>query len=897
MPNVPISWLKDHVQVKPGTTAATLAADLVKVGLEEETIHPAAVKGPLVVGRVLTLVKEPQKNGKTINYCRVDVGSYNDAPGTGKEPSDLPSRGIICGAHNFQEGDLVCVVLPGGELPGGFQIAARKTYGHISDGMICSERELGLSDEHNGIIVLTDKYPADQIPAVGEDLIEFLGLGQELLEINVTPDRGYCFSMRGVAREYSHSTGAAFTDPGLAENLPSAPPAATPDGFAVQVRDRAPIRGRVGCDRFVTRIVRGIDPTAPTPKWMVERLEAMGMRSLSLAVDVTNYVMLDLGQPLHAYDLSALAAPIVVRRAEAGETLRTLDDVERTLHPEDLLITDSPYGREGSRILGLAGLMGGQYSEVEADTTDVLIEAAHFDFVSVARSARRHRIPSEAGKRFERGVDPQLPPVAAQRVVDLLVEYGGGTADPAVSDLNQVPTPEAITMDVREPQRLTGVAYQPQRVVELLAMIGCKVEQDGNQLRVQAPSWRPDLTQPCDLVEEVARLDGYHAIEPVLPTAPAGTGVPARLAGRRDIANHFAAAGLVEVNSYPFIGDAHDKCLIPTDDERRQAVRLRNPLVEAEPYLRTSILDTLLEVAGRNTARGAQSVRVFELGMVTSAAGVVPSAIPSATARPHPREIGGLHRGTPKQPWHLAAVAAGPAAQTVVLDGKAAPARDWDWADAIALAQTAGGVLGVNVEVTQLYVPDTEAAGTNPAAGNKAAKEKGRSLSLSDPAAAAPFHPGRSALLYVQQDKRTVVVGRAGELHPQVVKAFALPARSVAFELDIDALQAAAPKQARSVRPVSTYPVVKEDIALVLDENIPVGAVMDAIRAAGGELLEEVTFFDEYRGAQIEDGKRSLAFGLRMRAGDRTLSSKESAAVREEILASVAKQFGATLRA
>ncbi|MDO5722167.1 MAG: phenylalanine--tRNA ligase subunit beta [Actinomycetaceae bacterium] len=892
MPNVPISWLKDHVQVLPGTTAQTLAADLVKVGLEEETIHPAAVKGPLVVGRVLTLVKEPQKNGKTINYCRVDVGPYNDEPGSGKEPSDLPSRGIICGAHNFQEGDLVCVILPGGELPGGFEISARKTYGHISDGMICSERELGLSEEHDGIIVLTENYPDREIPAVGEDLIEFLGLGQELLEINVTPDRGYCFSMRGVAREYSHSTGAAFTDPGLPTALAHALPEENEAGFKVEVEDDQPIRGKVGCDRFVTRIVRGINPAAPTPKWMVERLEAMGMRSLSLAVDVTNYVMLDLGQPLHAYDLSAVAEPIVVRRAQEGEKLRTLDDVERDLHPEDLLITDSPNGERASRILGIAGLMGGQYSEVEDTTTDVLIEAAHFDSVSVARSARRHHLPSEAGKRFERGVDPQLPPVAAQRVVDLLVEYGGGTADEAVFDLNEAPAPAPIVMRASEPRRLTGVDYPQSRVVELLEMIGCAVQvgadtdevvagsanadEAGNAdtvLTVIPPTWRPDLTKPCDLVEEIARLDGYDAIEPVLPQAPAGTGLPRRLAARRAVADALAARGYVEVGSYPFIGDAHDKCALPAADPRRQAVRLRNPLVEAQPYLRTSIIDTLLETAGRNAARGAESVRVFELGMVTLPQGVKPADIPTAEQRPHPREIGFLHRGTPKQPWHLGLVAGGRATPL----GVTASPRDFDWADALEAAQQVARTLGAELTVKTLaeHVGPAQAEGENPC---------------------APWHPGRAGALLVRKGKKLVEVGRAGELHPQVVAAFGLPARSAALELDLDALSQAVAAEPEQVRAVSTYPVVKEDIAVELDASIPAGDVQATIRQAGGEILEDVALFDEYSGAQIGEGKRSLAFALRMRASDHTLTSKESAAVRQAIVRALEETYGAKLR-
>ena len=329
MPRIPIDWLADHVAVPADLTAEQLAADLVKVGLEEEEIHRSDVTGPIVVGKVLTNVKEEQSNGKTINYSRVDVGSHNDAPGEGKETSDIHSRGIICGAHNYEVGDYVVVALPGAILPGDFQISARKTYGHISDGMICSQRELGLGDDHSGIIVLatSDEEAAEKgLPAVGDDALDYLGLSGEVLEINVTPDRGYCFAMRGVAREYSHSTGAAFVDRGLEENLANGLPPVNGEGFAVKVDDEAPIHGVPGCDRFVTRIVRDVDPQAPSPAWMQERLTEAGMRPISLAVDATNYVMLDLGQPLHAYDLDKLVEPIVVRRAREGETLVTLDD-------------------------------------------------------------------------------------------------------------------------------------------------------------------------------------------------------------------------------------------------------------------------------------------------------------------------------------------------------------------------------------------------------------------------------------------------------------------------------------------------------------------------------------------------------------------------------------------
>ncbi|WP_456847238.1 phenylalanine--tRNA ligase subunit beta, partial [Cellulomonas sp. P5_C6] len=648
MPRIPLTWLAEHVELPAGLTAEQLAADLVRVGLEEEAIHPAAVSGPLVVGRVVELTPEPQKNGKTINWCRVDVGpSHNEAGG---DP-----RGIVCGAHNFVVGDKVVVALPGAVLPGPFPIASRKTYGHVSDGMICSARELGLGEDHAGIIVLAT---LGLDPSVGTDARELLGLGDEVLEINVTPDRGYCFSMRGVAREYGLSTGARFTDRGLPTG--DLPPVG--GGFAVEIDDAAPVNGVPGADRFVAQIVRGVRANDPSPAWMQRRLQQAGMRPIGLAVDVTNYVMLDLGQPLHAYDLAKLAAPIVVRRAAPGERMRTLDDVDRVLDTEDLLITDSPDGARASRPIGLAAVMGGGDSEVSASTTDLLVEAAHFDPITVARTARRHKLPSEAAKRFERGADPALPPVAVTRAVALLVELGGGVADPRLTDVDQrVPVP-AFDLDLDLPARLVGVPYTADEVRETLVSIGCSVSDAGpGVVRVQAPSWRPDLAVGVDLVEEVARLRGYDEIPSIVPPAQPGAGLTPGQRTRRSVARALAESGLVEVLSYPFVGtDQLDALGLPADDERRRAVRLVNPLSDEQPFMRTNLLVTLLDTARRNVARGAGDVSVFELGLVTRPTPSAPAAprLPGGV-RPSDAELAAIDAAVPPQPRRVAGVLAG----------------------------------------------------------------------------------------------------------------------------------------------------------------------------------------------------------------------------------------------
>ena len=869
---VSIEWLRRWTEVPADTSASQLAKDLVKVGLEEEAIHTSGVTGPLVCGRVASMVPETASNGKTVNYCRVDVGEeFNDAPGTGKEPSDIPSRSIICGAHNFKEGDHVVVSLPGAVLPGDFAIATRKTYGHISDGMICSARELGLGEEFDGIIVL-EEYLGErgvEIPAPGTDMLPILGLNQELLEINITPDRGYCFSMRGVGREYSHSTGAKFTDWGLSENLKNGLPAANDSGFPVEIEDVAPIRGHMGCDRFVARVVRGLNPSAPTPQWMVARLESAGMRSISLPVDVTNYVMLDLGQPMHAYDLDKVTGPIVVRRARLGEQHTTLDDVERTLDAEDLLITDCQ-GGHGERVLGIAGVMGGAETEMTETSTNVLLEAAHFDAVSVARSARRHKLPSEASKRFERGSDPELPPVAAQYAAELLVEYGGGTIDAGVTDVNNITPQPTVTLPFVAATQLIGVDYAPERVEELLRAIGCSVTKSSDDtFAVVPPSWRPDLVGgPAHLIEEIARLDGYDKIPSVVPVGPAKIGNPAPLRTRREVSDTLAEAGLTEVMTYPFLGNEHDLMGLPVDDPRRDTVKLANPLADDAPALRSSLLDTLLNTASRNVSRGNPRVAIFELDQVVSAQGVVPAPIPGVEEKPSDEVMQALRAGVPKQPWHVAAVLAGNAMEASPHDA----ARAWDWADAIELA--------IRVAVSQGLAVRPEALG----AGGQAE-------------VAAPFHPGRVAQIRVGALTGGKVLGYAGELHPKVCQNFGLPPRTCAFELDLDAIEKSRPKDAFQLRPVSTFPAAKEDLAFVVKQDVPALKVYNAIAKAGEGLVEELRLFDVFENAeQLGEGRKSLAFALRLRAADHTLSPQEIKETRNRIIKKVEKTCQATLR-
>jgi phenylalanyl-tRNA synthetase beta chain len=853
----PVSWLVEYVQGAPVATGREVAASLVRIGLEEEGLHGGDITGPLVVGRVLEFVEEPQTNGKTIRWCQVDVGQH------GKRVTEGTPQGVVCGARNFAVDDLVVVVLPGAVLPGGIAIEARKTYGHISNGMICSAAELGIGSgpqATEGIVVLQSLLGEQDAATLtpGDDAIELLGLADEVVEVTVTPDRGYCLSMRGMAREYSHATGGDFHDPAAIAQA-----AANASGYGVQLADEAPLNGRAGCDRYVARVVRGVSVSAASPPWMAKRLTQMGMRPISLAVDVTNYVMLALGQPLHAFDVSTLHGPIVVRRAQSGETLKTLDDVQRTLYPQDLLITDG-----GTGVLAIAGVMGGATSEVGPSTTDVLVEAAHFDPTSVARSSRRHKLITEASKRFERGVDPDVTGVAAQLAVNLLVELGGGTADDGVTDIDHRPARPRIDLDLDLPARLIGLPYSRTQVVEILREIGCDVLQragsesgakSGSELlSVLPPSWRPDLTDGPDFVEEVVRLRGYDQIPSVLPQASAGRGLTHGQRVRRVLANTLAHQGFVEVLTYPFVSaKSHDDLGLEAHDPRRTTVRIANPLSDEAPLMRTSVLSTMVEALRRNVSRGARDTAVFEVGLVTRPLWEPQAApVPGTDQRPDDVTLAQIMAAVPPQPRRVAFALTGDADPA----GWWGPGRPADWTDAVGAAKAIGSALAVDLVV----IADDH----------------------------APWHPGRCARLELADG---TLVGHAGELHPKVVTALGLPPRTCAAELDVDVLTVASNVTVQA-RELSTYPVAQSDVALVVDEQVSAAALESALRQGAGQMLESIWLMDIYRGDQIGSGRKSLAYRLVFRAPERTLTTKEVNGLRDRAIATAATAVGAVQR-
>ncbi|PWI19663.1 phenylalanine--tRNA ligase subunit beta [Streptomyces sp. Act143] len=833
---VPLSWLREYVDLPATETGRDVQAKLISAGLEVETVEQLGdgLKGPLVVGQVLT-IEELEGFKKPIRFCTVNVGTAN---GTG-EPQE-----IVCGARNFAVGDKVVVVLPGAELPGGFAISARKTYGKTSHGMICSSDELGMGDDGTkGIIVLPPETE------VGKDAIELLELVDEVLDIAVTANRGDCLSIRGVARETAIAYGLPLRDPALLDV-----PGPNAYGYPVQVSEP------YGCDRFTARTVSGLSPEARSPIWLKRRLQKVGMRPISLAVDITNYVMMELGQPLHAYDRKLVQGTIGVRRAGEGEKIVTLDGVERKLHAEDLVITDD----RGP--IGLAGVMGGANTEI-ADheegegTTDVVIEAAHFDAVSIARTARRHKLSSEASRRFERGVDPAAAAAAAQRTVDLLVLLAGGTADAGVTEIAAPSAPHTIAVPADHPDKVAGVEYGRETVVRRLQQVGCDVYGQ-DELIVTVPSWRPDLTEVNDLAEEVIRLEGYENLPSTLPKPPSGRGLTHRQRLHRRVGRALAGAGYVEAPNYPFVGEqVFDQLLLEADDPARRVVKLTNPLNDEEPALRTSLLPGLLGALRRNDGRGSHDLALFETGLVFRPRETRGTAarLP-VDRRPTDEEIAGLNAVLPEQPRHVAAVLAG-AREQAGWWGKGRPA---DWADAIEAARAVAREAGVELVV------------------------RGGQY--------GPWHPGRCAELVVVTDGAETVVGHAGELHPRVVKAFGVPARTCAMELDLDAVEAVGDDTPQAPG-ISTFPVATQDVALVVDRFVPHADVEAALREGAGELLEAIRLFDVYENAeQLGDGKKSLAYALRFRAGDRTLTVDEASAARDAAVALAGERTGAVLR-
>ena len=836
---LPYSWLREVVRAgAPGwdVSPTELEQALIRVGHEvEDIITLGPVSGPLKIGRVVT-IDELTEFKKPIRACTVDVGEGTD-------------RDIVCGATNFAVGDLVAVALPGATLPGDFQIATRQTYGRTSDGMICSAAELGMGSgnsswDHSGILVLP---PGTAEP--GDDAAAVLGLDDVVFDLAVTPDRGYGLSVRGIAREIACAYDLNFVDPAFDPNVVPDLPA---EGDALPVT----IQPGTGVSRFALRAVTGIDPTAVSPWWLRRRLMLSGIRPISPAVDVTNYVMLELGHPMHAHDRSRIHGEFAVRFATPGETVVTLDDIERTLEPGDVLIVDDV------AVSAIGGVMGAGSTEIDANTTDVLLEAAVWDPAAVSRTVRRLHLVSEAGRRYERSVDPAVSVAAINRASTLLAEIAGGTVGSALTDWRGDPprtdfSPPPVRMAVDLPDRMAGVIYPDGATVNRLTQIGARVQADSDPafLIVTPPSWRPDLVQPADLVEEVLRLEGLDVIPSVLPTAPAGRGLTPGQQCRRAIGKSLALSGYVEVLPTPFLpAGVFDQWGLSGDDQRRVTTTVLNPLEADRPALATTLLPALLEALSRNVSRGFGDVALFSIAQVvqptahTRAIGLIPT-----DRRPTDAEIALLDEALPTQPVHIGVVLAGLREPR----GPWGPGRPVEAADAFEAVRVIARAAGVDVDLR--------------------------------PAQYLPWHPGRCAEVVL--DGR--VIGHAGQLHPAVLERTGLPRGTCAAELDIDAIGVGSGLPSPRVSP---FPAVFQDVSLVVAADVAAQDVIDAVRDGAGDLLEDIALFDVYTGPQIGAGHRSLTLALRFRATDRTLTEDEASAARDAGVAVAGERFGAVLR-
>lgn len=799
---LPLAWLAEWVDLP---APAELARRLELSGFEDVAVHQL---GPdlsqLRVGRVERCERHPDAD--KLSVCQVEVG-------------DGALRAIVCGAPNVTAGQKVAVALPGSRLPDGTRIKKAKLRGVVSEGMICSRRELGLGEEAQGILVLDAGAP------VGAPLSELFGAEGAVLEVGLTPNRGDAASLLGIAREVRALFGGAL-------RIPEAAPAES--GAPAARSARVEIDARDACWRYAARIVRGVR-VGPSPERLRRRLEAAGLRSINNVVDATNCALLELGQPIHAFDLAALRGALVrVRRAAAGERLTTLDGAARALDPQDLVIADA------ERPIALAGVMGGADTEVGAATTDLLIESAHFDPAAVRRSARRHGIHSEASYRFERGVDREGIARGADRAARLVAELAGGAVAPGRIEVRgDAPAVRPfVELGVARMNRLLGTAISRDEAAELLRRLGIEAEAQGEgALRCAVPSHRTDLELPEDLAEEVARLHGYDRIPSTLPVAELR---PAKLPAGHLLAERartlLAGLGLCELMTMPFVG-AEDllRLRLEEGDPRRVGLRVLNPVQEQDARLRTTLLPSLLRAARQNRSRQVDRVTVFEVCRVFV-----------------PRPDAPL----PDEPLWLAAL---------ITRGR--ERRLWDPPEPPPLYFEARGI------AERLFT----------GLGYEACLQRGGTVPY--------LHPGAQTEIAVADRP----IGSVGELHPEVLRAFELDVPAALVEVELGALATISAPRA-SFREPSREPAIRRDLAVLIDRAQEARELLEEIRKCGGADLVSVALFDRYEGRGVPSGRVSVAFRLIFQRADRTLLDTEVNRAMDVVVRALAERFGAVLR-
>ena len=802
---VSLKWLKELVDVD--VPVPELVDKLDMTGTAVEAVHELgeALEG-VVVGAIVAKDRHPDADKLWVTT--VDVGS--DEPLT-----------IVCGAQNFEAGDRVPVALVGTTLPNGMKIKQAKLRGVVSSGMNCSAAELGLGEDASGILVLPQDAP------VGTAFAEYRGLGDTVLELEVTPNRPDCLSVAGVARE----VGAVF-------GVPSTIPASSPSegGALAAEAARVTIDDPDLCPRYSARLIRGVS-IGPSPEWLVERVTASGARSVSNVVDVTNYVMFELGQPLHAFDARTIARDadgrmhVIVRRAREGERLTTLDGVDRVLDQDILTIADE------SGVIALAGVMGGESTEVSEATVDILLESACFDPATTSRTSRSLGLISEASMRFERGVDREGCVRALDRAADLIAQVGGGEVAPGVIDQYPAPArPSQLPLRVGRMCRFVGAEIGSEESAAILSRLGCEVTDGPDPLSVVVPSYRPDLQREVDLVEEVLRVWGMERVEPTLPASPARVGGRTRVQRTRDlIGQTVRGAGLNETMTWAFADDGDLDRLGGELDEDERLVRILNPMSAEQESMRRTLLPGLLRAVSFNQRRQVEDVQLYELGAVF-------------------RFIGDDKE--PVQEERVAGVLAGRWHPPTWND----PAAPLDFFDGKGVVEELLRVLGISGATFE--------AGEIPW-----------------------LQPGRSAIITAGEAE----LGWLGEVHPRIVEEFDADGTVTAFELDADALGELA-RDVRDVVEIPRYPAVELDIALVVPESVTARQMETAIAAAAGSMLESARLFVVYRGSGVPEGKKSMAYALTYRAVDRTLSADEIEGTHDRLVRKLGTAVGAELR-
>jgi phenylalanyl-tRNA synthetase beta chain len=820
---VPLSWLRDFAPVE--STPEELARTLAFLGLVVEgaqAVEPE-LEG-IVVARVLAT--RPHPSADRIQLVDVDAG-------------DGEALQVCCGAFNMKEGDLVPLATLGTVMPSGIEIGRRKMRGEWSNGMLCSAPELGLGPEGPEPAILL--LPAGSA-APGTPLQEALGLQADVVfDLEVSPNRPDCFSVAGVARDVAAALGLPFS-------IPDPPRVVSAGVERANITVEAAAAGL--CPRFTGTVIEDV-AAVDVPALVRRRLVLAGMRSINPVVDVSNYVMLELGQPNHPYDIEQLRGRgLVVRRARAGETLVTLDDLERLLSPEDCVIADT----EGVAV-GVGGIMGGAVAEITPATTTVLLEMANFDPQAVSATGKRLGLVSEARTRFERGVDPELPPRAIDRFVELL---GPNVRRGETTDVRRtVPPRERVRLRASRANLVLGTDLAPREVAALLAPLGFEVSPAKGQrpdvFDVLVPTWRPDCEREVDLIEEVARLYGYDSIARSLASRPAGAGgLTVYQKGRRLVRQILVGAGASEAWAPGFVSAAD---LARAGLASSSAVELQNPLDQAQGLLRPSLLPGLLGAARFNRERQASSLSLFELG--------------SVFRRPLPGEPGA--RPVPEVvEWEqlgLIAVGGGVDATYAV--------RAWQ-----ALAG------GLRLEGASLEPFEAGAGPAGGAAGPRASERLGAL------AAAGAMHPGRCSAIVLGGQ----LAGLVGEIAPEVAGRHDLAGRVAVLLVDLAPLLDA-PRRSWQARPTRRFPATDVDLAFVVVESVPASSVEATIRQAAGDLVESLALFDVWRDASLGDDRRSLAFRLRLRAPDRTLTDTEVARVRDQVASAVGRGHGGVMRA